>query len=228
MQDAIAVVKNPELFGRVFSGWYKNQTLKDVGYSILLRDKHTCKSCGIRPLPSRQRPDAMMLPVDLSHPAYAAVSTKNAITLCPICVSSMAVNWSLSTKYNSELGGTLIYAPNVKQSDINRLATFTCAVLASEPHTNPTVAIATDIYATFQGLNTNLRMNLPIYDGDDTDFCVALSLIPREHYELRQQIIEPVKYWASRSRWIPFYKYAYHSTIKGQTLEQLSLINDLQ
>lgn len=215
----IGVVQNESLAGKIILGaWKHNDKLRDIGYEILAKHKYKCSECGFKSIQSKARPDAMMIPVDLSHAGLAAQKIKGSTCLCPLCASSMATNWSvLPTIVDGEkipAPGFLIYLPQKSQVDVTRLAAYTLAC-STKKNDHPLFSVATDINVVMDSLSKEVGEKIPIYSGTNAEFTKALALLPKEFYDKRTQIIGPLRWWPNMSYWSEFGRYMQGGIFNG-------------
>lgn len=215
----IGVVRNELLAGKIIRGeWRHNKKLQDVGYEIIKKHNFKCSGCNIQSLPSKVYPSGMMVPANLKHAGFAALSIDGATCLCPLCASALATNWSVvATVDDSKVvksPGFLVFMPYQKQADLTRLAIFAMACL-QKPNDHPFFSVATDIGIVMNGLADEVGKRVPIYDGNNTDFVKALSLLPDEYYEKRSEIIGVLRWWPNMSYWEEFARYIYKANFRA-------------
>lgn len=213
------VVRNESLAGKIIQGaWLRNDKLRDVGYAIIEKHHFKCSICGVQSKRSRKFPDGMMIPVNLKSSGMAATRIEGSTCLCPLCAASLAINWSVVGSVVNGLEiqppGFLIYFPYKSQAELVRLAMF---VLVSFQKSNdhPLFSVATDISVVMNGLSEQLEKQIPIYSGDDADFAKALSHLPDELYDKRDQIIGPLRWWPNMAYWKDFGRYIYGASLQS-------------
>jgi hypothetical protein len=205
----LGTVLDPAMAGKLVSGlWTKSAALSIPGYEILKRSDFRCEECGFMSKPSEDVPHGWMVPVDHSHSGMVALNIESGKCLCPLCASVLALNWSVvpkDVKGDSGISpGMLIHMPHMSQVEINRLGLHLISVHASRKLSSmtPFETTAINVNNVFISLNSDLAGRLPIYrHGEDAAFVRALALLPREHYEYREQIIGELRWWPSMDFW---------------------------
>lgn len=217
----------------ILGGWESHPKLSKAGMAILKRHRFTCRGCGFYSRPSMQVPHGWMLPIDFEHPAMLALDVKKGTCLCPLCASSMAINWSVATTRVSgkemPAPGMLIMLPHMSQSQLNRLALHVISIHASRKVSTQTSLeiAATNVDNTMRSLNAELQASLPIYRGEqDAEFARALAMLPDEFYSRREEIIGPVRWWPSMRFWREQGAYWMQSTFKDLQHKEPSLVGE--
>lgn len=213
----IGVVGEPKITGLLVRGeWYKNERLRIAGMRILKRDKFRCQECGLQSRPSTQVPHAWMVPVSEKHPSL--VAQDDGRCLCPLCVSAVAINWSvLGMSRNGQPApapGELIYCPWFSQKELSRVAAYIISMRSTHLSTGFGAMASTlkNIDAAFSALKEEIGANVPIYRGSASDFARTLSMLPEEFYSKRQELIGSLRWWPNSEYWLPQGKYWRAST----------------
>lgn len=203
----IGTVLDPVIFGKLMAGgWLDNEKAKVAGMQILRKNKFTCSSCGFVSRSSVQVPHGYMIPVDYAHPGLLAAHG-DGDCLCSICAASIGINWSVTIEGQGDssagVPGMLIAQSRLTQVQINRLALQVISLLASQPtpQLSKLQSAARDIDAAMTALNHELGGSIPFYRGNDSDFARALSLIPQEYYEQREDILGSLRFWPNVRYW---------------------------
>lgn len=215
----VGVVRNESLAGKIIQGaWLNNEKLCDVGFSIIQKYNFKCSICGLQSLSSRKFRDGMMIPVNLKSAGMEALRVEGSTCLCPLCASSLAINWSVTESFVNDVSvpspGFLINFPHKSQADIIRLATY-ALVCFQKPNDHPLFSVATDIDVVMNSLSDQLEKQIPIYCGNDADFAKALARLPDEFYEKRDHIIGSLRWWPNMSYWKDFGRYIYEGRFKS-------------
>lgn len=205
----LGTVSNAALAGKLIAGgWVSHPELLSIGRVVLQRYKFTCQGCGFQSRPTKQVPHGWMLPVDLQHPGLLALKEGVGICLCPLCASTLASNWSVAPVIagSKELPapGMLVLLPHISQVQLNRLALHLVSIHASRKVAQQTSleAIAVSVDSVISSLSKDVQSKLSIYrDGKDAEFCRALSMLPNDYYQYRDEIIGPVRWWPTMAYW---------------------------
>lgn len=217
----IGTVDNPDLAGKIICGkWYSDTRLQLGGMKILEDSKFTCSKCGFASRASRKVPHGYMIPVDLEHAGLAALESARGVCLCPLCASALAINWSVAEQRtdNAEIlpvPGYLIWLPEMDQHKISIVASY---VLVGVNHLDVDHDLADTlnyVNGAYLGRKAHLASNIPLYKDDrDSDFALALSLLPTEYYEYRSEVLKGVRYWPNANFWREQSKYWMHGTYR--------------
>lgn len=225
----IGTVDNPDIAGKVIQGgWFSNKDLNPVGLKVLNAAAFTCKYCGFISRPSTKVPHGFMVPVDINHSGLAALDASKAICLCPFCASALAINWSVAEHKGEHaqvlpVAGNLIWLPEIEQTKISLVATYVVVGVNDIDVGHEFAKTLKETDLSFRIRKPFLANNIPLYKNDkDTDFARALSLLPVEHYEFRDEVLKGVRFWPNSSFWKAQSHYWLHSTYKP-TEDQIKL-----
>ncbi len=230
----IGTVKNAELAGRlILGGWASNDKLAALGHKVLKRDQYRCRGCGFQSRASKQVPSGYMVPVWVDHPGLLPLDVDRSVCLCPVCASSLSINWSVDPR--GEKGkaprapGMLIYCPWLSQAQVSLLGLHAISINASRKigQSSALDAAARDFDASVQGLNHSLGATLPIYRGKDSEFARALAMLPEPLYEQRAQLIKHVRFWPALAYWETQGAYWMQASFAPVHREYAALLEDL-
>ncbi|NWD58423.1 hypothetical protein HX878_27290 [Pseudomonas veronii] len=204
----IGTVDNPQLAGKIIQGlWYDNKQLKDVGMDVLRAAGFACKYCGFVSRASTKVPHGYMVPVDVSHSGLAALRFDGAICICPFCASALSINWSVTEHKGNHaevlpVAGNLIWLPDVTQAKISLVASYVSVGISSMDVGHDHAKALLEIDLAFRIRKPFLASNIPLYKNDsDSDFARALSLLPNEYYEFRDEVLKGVRFWPNSAFW---------------------------
>lgn len=225
----IDTVDNPQLAGKVIrGGWFENTRLQKVGMDILARSNFTCRECGFVSRSSKKIPHGYMVPINLSHPGLAALSNKESLCLCPFCASAKAVNWSV-VDHPAQHGevvpaaGSLIWLPEMSQNKLSLISTYIGVSAHCMEVTHPFFEVLNEIDISFRGRSAHLSSNVALYKEDcDSHFAKALSLLPNEFKETRDETLKGVRFWPRAAYWSAQSRYWGQATY--QNLENMKKI----
>lgn len=217
----IGTVDNPDLAGKIIQGlWYENKQLRDVGMEVLRSAGFVCHYCGFVSRASTKIPHGYMVPVDVAHSGLAALSFGSAICLCPFCASSLAINWSVAEHKGEHaevlpVPGCLIWLPDVPQSEISLVASYVVVGINSMDVAHDHAKTLLEMDLAFRIRKPFLASNIPLYKNDkDSDFARALSLLPKDYYEFRDEVLRGVRFWPNSAFWKMQSNYWLMSTYK--------------
>lgn len=229
----VSTVAEPDLAGKLILGnWFTNDKLKRVGIDILNRHKFTCMGCSVKSRPSKQVPHGHMIPVNLEHGGLLALN-ENGICICPMCASTLAINWSVSSVSLNGLApsppGLLIYFPWATQAELNRLAMHALSVSASRKVGSSTTleSAVRDLDAAMVSMTHELGISLPIYRGKDGEFARSLSMLNAEFHDQRSELLSNVRWWPMLNYWSEIGKYFYKATYSSVHQSQPDLMEVL-
>jgi hypothetical protein len=225
----IGTVDNPDLAGKVIRGiWFAREDLRKVGMEVLTSANFTCKYCGFISRTSAKVPHGYMVPVDIKHSGLAVLNSNTGICLCPFCASALAINWAVA-EHKAEHGqilpvaGNLIWLPELEQAKISLVATYTVVGVNDLDVGHDFAKTLKETDLSFRIRKPFLANNIPLYKNDkDSDFARALSLLPAEHYQFRDEVLKGVRFWPNASFWKAQSHYWFHSTYKP-TEDQIKL-----
>src|SRR5690554_127534 len=186
MTVRVGTVPNPDVFSKLMAGgWYKHPKLEKLGRAVLARDKHVCQGCGFSSVAESSSPYGYLIPASLAHPGFLPVDVSRSKTYCPMCLSSMAVNWSVAPGMvdgiKTAAPGLLIAFDELSQAEINRLAISVVGLLGSRTvgSNSQEIAAASSLNNAMKARQSNLALSISAYRVDmDAEFANALALLP--------------------------------------------------
>lgn len=173
---------------------------QDVRLEVLESDDHTCQFCGFRSAPDKK--GSSWQEVHHKNDDHTDNSRQNLATACPLCHQCFHLGLA-----GMQDGGTLIWLPELRQTELNNLCRAIFCAITSGSEYAPT---AKAIYASLESRASHLEDILGAGSSNPAVVGQALIELTEEEYEKRNEglimvrllpkpgrFINAIRYWAN-------------------------------